>query len=109
MSSKSRRRCVAISSLSMLMHTEFPDSKPQMTISAGLPNLAGNHPRVEVERNDLYRSVTAIAIRERFKTTRRRRRFERRHVLGHRPLDGLVYTVVHDPPGGNVRRTAFWH
>ena len=88
-------------------YLEFPDSGPQMTISAGFPNLAGNHRRtvrVEVERNDLYRSVTAIAIRELIPLGSKPRGgngLSDDTFWATVPLDGLVYSVVHDPPGGN--------
>ena len=87
-------------------YLEFPDSGSEMTISAGLPNLAGNHRRtvrVEVERNDLYRSVTAIVIRELIPLGSKPRGGDGLSddtFWATVPLDGLVYTVVHDPPGG---------
>jgi hypothetical protein len=88
-------------------YLEFPNAEPQMTIRAGFPNLAGNHRRtvrVEVERNDLYRSVTAIAIRELIPLGSKPRGGDGLSddtFWATVPLDGLVYTVVHDPPGGN--------
>jgi hypothetical protein len=88
-------------------YLEFPGTGSQMTISAGFPNLAGNHRRtvrVEVERNDLYRSVTATAIRELIPLGSKPRGGDGLSddtFWATVPLDGLVYTVVHDPPGGN--------
>ena len=88
-------------------YVTFPGGDSELVITAGQPNLAGNHRRtvrVEVERNDLYRSVTAIAIRELIPLGSKPRGGEGLSdgtFWATVPLDGLVYTVVHDPPGGN--------
>ena len=87
-----------------------------MSISAGRPNLAGNNRRtvrVDVTRNDLYRAVTTTAIRELIPLGSKPRGGE---GLGDDtfwatvPLEGLVYTVVHDPPRRKfVRRADVWY
>ena len=87
----------------------FPgDDREAMTIKAGKPNLAGNFRRtvrIEVERNDLYRSVTAITNRELIPLDSKPRGggagFGDDTFWATVPIDGLVYTVIHDPPGGN--------
>ena len=87
----------------------FPGDDPDaMTIKAGKPNLAGNFRRtvrIEVERNDLYRSVTAITNRELIPLDSKPRGggdgFGDDTFWATVPIDGLVYTVIHDPPGGN--------
>jgi len=85
----------------------FPDKSSAMNILAGQPNLAGNFRRtvrVDVTRNDLYRSVTATAIRELIPLGAKPRGSDGlsdNTFWATVPLDGLVYTVVHDPPGGN--------
>ena len=85
----------------------FPTDASEMMIKAGQPNLAGNFRRtvrVEVERNDLYRSVTAIAIRELIPLDSKPRgggSLSDDTFWATVPIDGLVYTVMHDPPGGN--------
>ena len=85
----------------------FPDNASEMMIKAGQPNLAGNFRRtvrVEVERNDLYRSVTAIATRELIPLASKPRgsgSLSDDTFWATVPIDGLVYTVIHDPPGGN--------
>ena len=86
----------------------FPGDKPDaMTIKAGKPNLAGNFRRtvsIEVERNDLYRSVTAKMIRELIPLGSKPRGGDGLSddtFWATVPIDGLVYTVIHDPPGGN--------
>ena len=106
-----RRRCVLRFQVTLDAdeYLEFPDSGSEMTISAGLPNLAGNHRRtvrVEVKRNDLYRSVTAIVIHGLIPlgskpAVARRQRFERRHVLGHRTLGWLGVHGGARSTGGN--------
>ena len=90
---------------------QFPnnadDAATLMTIKAGSPNLAGVHRRtvrVEVERNDLYRTVTATAIRYLIPLGSKPRVGQGESddtFWATVPLDGLVYTVVHDPPGGD--------
>jgi hypothetical protein len=81
----------------------------QMEILAGKPNLAGNYRRtisVQVERNDNYRSVTARAIRNKISLGSKPRGGSGDDARNDDmfwatvPIDGLVYTVVHDPPGG---------
>jgi hypothetical protein len=87
----------------------FPGDDPEaMTIKAGKPNLAGNFRRtvrIEVERNDLYRSVTAITNRELIPLDSKPRGGGAGGgddtFWATVPIDGLVYTVIHDPPGGN--------
>ena len=87
----------------------FPGDDPDaMTIKAGKPNLARNFRRtvsIAVERNDLYRTVTAIASRELIPLNSKPRGggdgFSDDTFWATVPIDGLVYTVIHDPPGGN--------
>ena len=82
----------------------FPEGKTELNIKAGQPNLAGNHRRtlrIEVERYDLYRSVTATAVRELIPLGSKPRGDDGAAFWATVPLDGLVYTVVHDPPGGD--------
>jgi len=93
---------------STMEYMKFSDGNYSMSIGAGKPNLAGNHRRtvrIEVERNDLYRAVTAIAIRELIPLNSKPRdggdSGSDDTFWATVPLDGLVYTVVHDPPGGN--------
>lgn len=86
----------------------FPGSNTtELIINAGQPNLAGNHRRtvrIEVERNDLYRSIAATTVRELIPLGSKSRIGEGLSddtFWATVPFDGLVYTVVHDPPGGN--------
>ena len=79
-------------------------------IVAGKPNLAGTHRRVvqiTVLRNDGLRVVSATSSRPLI-TLGSRPRGEDEYgaysddvFFATVPLDGLVYSVVHDPPGGN--------
>jgi hypothetical protein len=77
-----------------------------MEIPAGKPNLAGNHRRVidvTVTRNDLFRSVTSVTLRNQIPLGSKPRGGEGLSddvYWATVPLEGLVYTVVHDPPGG---------
>ena len=87
----------------------FPDSTQTnaVVISAGSPNLASTHRRVisvEVTRNDLFVSVTAKAIRELIPLgSKPRVGSGLSDVVNWAtvPLEGMVYSVVHDPPGGD--------
>ena len=88
-------------------HANEAHAATSMTIIAGQPNLAGNHRRdirIDVTRNDLTVSVTATAKRELIALGSRPRGG---HGLSDDafwatvPLEGMVYTVVHDPPGGD--------
>jgi len=85
----------------------FPGGATEFAIDAGQPNLAGNHRRtvrIEVERNDLYRSIVARTVRELIplgSKPRGREGLSDDTFWATVPFDGLVYTVVHDPPGGN--------
>ena len=88
-------------------HANETHEATSMTIIAGQPNLAGNHRRdirIDVTRNDLTVSVTATAKRELIALGSRPRGG---HGLSDDafwatvPLEGMVYTVVHDPPGGD--------
>ena len=78
-----------------------------MMIEAGAPNLAGTHRRtvsVEVTRNDLFVSVATKAIRELIALGSRPRvgdGLSNSVNWATVPLEGLVYCVVHDPPGGD--------
>ena len=78
-------------------------------VVAGKPNLAGNHRRTvefTIKRFDTYKLVTAYAKRELIPLGSKPRG---EGLFGPDsddiywatvPLEGLVYTVVHDPPGG---------
>ena len=85
---------------------KFPNGASTMSIKAGVPNLAGNHRRtvrVEVERNDLHRSVTATMIRSLIPLGSKPRvsnDLSDDTFWATVPLEGVVYSVVHDPPGG---------
>jgi hypothetical protein len=76
-------------------------------VNRGLPNLAGNHRRqvsVQVARNDGYRTVTATTTRNLISLGSKQRGgdgLSDATFWATVPLDGLVYTVVHDPPGGD--------
>ena len=86
---------------------QFPNGAYFMSIKAGKPNLAGNHRRtvrVEVTRNDTKRTVTATMMRWLIPLGSKPRGgggLSDDTFWATVPLDGLVYTVVHDPPGGN--------
>jgi len=88
-------------------YLKFPGGASAYVVAPGEPNLAGNHRRtirVEVERNDLFRSVTAVLVRELIPLGVKPRGGDGLSddtFWATVPLDGLVYTVVHDPPGGN--------
>ena len=88
----------------------WPDNKAKKTsttITPGLPNLAGNHRRfidVRVERYDMTKRVTAVARRELVTIGSKQRGggdLSDDVFWATVPLEGLVYTVVHDPPGGD--------
>jgi hypothetical protein len=91
----------------LVPQAEEVDPTPGIALSAGPPRLAGNHRRmlsVMVDRNDGYFATTVTSLREFV-------------ILGAKlrggsgesddqfwatvPINGLVYTVVHDPPGDN--------
>ena len=95
----------------------FPGDDPDaMTIKAGKPNLAGNFRRtvrIEVERNDLYRSVTAIGIRELIPLGSKPRGGDGLSddtFWATVPIDGLVYTGDSRPTRWElVRFSALWN
>jgi len=79
-------------------------------IVAGKPNLAGTHRRVvqiTVLRDDGKRVVSATSTRPLITLGSRPRggdeygAYSDDVLFATVPLDGLVYSVVHDPPGGN--------
>jgi len=76
-------------------------------VVAGLPYLAGNHRRfveVTVERFDTFKIVTAYAKRELIPLGSKPRTaggLSDDTFWATVPIEGLVYTVVHDPPGGD--------
>ena len=78
-----------------------------VSISPGLPNLAGNHRRsidVSVERFDNFERVTVFAHRQLVSLGSKPRGgggLSDDEFWATVPIEGLVYTVVHDPPGGN--------
>ena len=86
--------------------TDLPQTT--MMIKAGVPNLAGVHRRtvrVDIARTDLNGLETRISAQRTLIPLGTK---SRGGVGGSDdtfwatvPLDGLVYTVVHDPPGGN--------
>ena len=85
------------------------DGDTSVEVVAGTPNLAGNHRRTvefTIKRFDTYKLVTAYAKRELIPLGSKPRG---EGLFGPDsddvywatvPLEGLVYTVVHDPPGG---------
>ena len=82
--------------------------KSSKTVEAGKPNLAGNNRRnveVKVVRNDNFFSVPAFARRNLIPLGSKARGGEGGTMdnvfWATVPLEGLVYTVVHDPPGGD--------
>jgi len=78
-----------------------------VSISPGLPNLAGNHRRsvdVSVERFDNIDRVTVAVQRQLVSLGSKPRGgggLSDDEFWATVPIEGLVYTVVHDPPGGN--------
>lgn len=82
----------------------FSDGEIVMPILAGAPNLAPPYRRtirVDVTRNDLYRAVTTTSNRYLIPLGSKVRGGADDNFMATVPLEGLVYTVVHDPPGGN--------
>jgi len=88
-------------------HANETQATTSMMVVAGQPNLAGNHRRdirIDVTRNDLFVSVTATAKRELIALGSRPRGgggLSDSAFWATVPLEGMVYTVVHDPPGGD--------
>ena len=84
----------------------YSGSEDPRIVRYGTPNLASPHRRsvsVRVERNDGYRIVTAHTLRQLISLGSKERGGEdgsSNTFWATVPLDGLVYTVVHDPPGG---------
>ena len=83
-------------------HADETQAATSMTVVAGQPNLAGNHRRdIRIEtRNDLFVSVTATAKRELIELGSRPRGglgLSDAAFWATVPLEGMVYTVVHDP------------
>ena len=81
-----------------------------MTITQGEPNLVGNHRRsvrVTAFRNDGFRVVPVYVTRPLITLGAKPRggnqygEYSDDVYWATVPLDGLVYSVVHDPPGGN--------
>lgn len=89
---------------------KFPSSsnvvKTDYELEYGVPNLAGAHRRsieVTVDRNDGARVVSVTVKREQINLGAKPRGGEGGSsgtFWATAPLDGFVYTVVHDPPGG---------
>ena len=85
----------------------WPGSLSHYVLTATEPNLAGVHRRyvdVTVDRSDTYFTVTAHANREFVplgSKTRNGDGYGSSDFWATVPVEGLVYTVVHDPPGDN--------
>ena len=89
----------------------FPGNEASRTLTCGPPNLSGNFRReitVEVTRvalyNSLGRTTRASMTRELVPLSSKGRGGSDGSdstFWATVPLDGLVYSVVHDPPGGN--------
>ena len=89
----------------------FPSNETSRTLTCGPPNLSGNFRReitVEVTRvalyNSLGRTTRASMTRELVPLSSKGRGGSDGSdstFWATVPLDGLVYSVVHDPPGGN--------
>lgn len=92
-------------------YVQFPTSGKNTSstynISSGTPNLAFNYRRsidVQVERNDGSRALKVASSRPQISLGSKVRGgdgLSDSTFWATVPLDGLVYTVVHDPPGGN--------
>ena len=91
-------------------YVKFPSSpnvvKTDYELEYGVPNLAGAHRRsieVTVDRNDGARVVSVTVKREQINLGAKPRGGEGGSsgtFWATAPLNGFVYTVVHDPPGG---------